>query len=532
MNGLDVSIVVLSLVVVIVVGLWASRHKSDTATDYFLASRRLPWFLIGTSFVSTSVSSEQIVGTIGAAYDQGMKIANWELWSLPAYSLLIFIFIPIYLKNRITTMPEFLSRRYGRRCADLYSWVMLIAYVFVFMVPVLYGGSLAFAELTGFNRSLVLWVIVVFVGAYTVRGGLSSVVWTDAAQCIMLLGGGIVLFFMALSELPGGLFEAWESMRQANPERFHLYNPPNDPTAPFPGLIVSTFGLALFYQATNQVMIQRVLAARSTWDGVMGIIFAGFINFLRPLVTCFLGFIVFYWIKVMEQAPPLQVGDEAFPFALRVFSPEWGLRGIVLAGFLAAVMSTISSLVNSIATIFAFDVYGKLIRPEASDPQLVKVGQIASVAALLIAALASPMVGHFGGIFLYFQRAVTYLATPFASVVLMGVLWRRTNYAGGLFGIVGGLAIQILVVLALFLAGIKLNWLYAAFIAQVLTLFGMVAVSLATLPPDDGQWRPFLWHPGIMKEHEGGKRRPWYKRVALWFSLYAIIWFAVYWYLW
>jgi SSS family solute:Na+ symporter len=234
----------------------------------------------------------------------------------------------------------------------------------------------------------------------------------------------------------------------------------------------------------------------------------------------------------MKKAPPLEVGDEAFPFALRVFSPEWGLRGIVLAGFLAAVMSTISSLVNSIATIFAFDVYGKLIRPEASDAQLVKVGQMASIAALLIAALASPMVGHFGGIFLYFQRAVTYLATPFASVVLMGVLWRRTNYAGGLFGIVGGLAIQILVVLALIRAGIELNWLYAAFIAQVLTITGIVVVSLATLPPNDGQWRPFLWQPGILKEHDGETRRPWYQRIALWFSLYAIIWFAVYWYLW
>jgi SSS family solute:Na+ symporter len=408
---------------------------------------------------------------------------------------------------------------------------MLIAYVFVFMVAVLYGGSLAFAEVTGFNRSAVLWVTVVLVGAYTVRGGLASVVWTDAAQCIMLLGGGIVLFFIALNHLPGGPLEAWESMRQAHPERFHLYNPPSDPIAPFPGLIVSTFGLALFYQATNQVMIQRVLAARSTWDGIMGIIFAGGINFLRPLATCFLGFIVFHWIDVMHMAPPLEDKDQAFPFALQVFSPEWGLRGIVLAGFLAAVMSTISSLVNSIATIFAFDVYGKL-RAGASERRLVSVGQLASIAALLVAALASPIVGYLGGIFLYFQQAVTYLATPFASVVLIGVLWKRANYAGGLFGIAGGLGIQLTTVVIAEMAGIELNWLYLAFIAQVLTMAGIIVVSLATAAPSEAQWSPFLWRPRLVRETDAGEPRPWYSRIWLWFSLYAFVWCAIYWYLW
>ena len=532
MNALDVGIVVTSIVIVVVVGFWASRGKEETATGYFLASRRLPWFLIGTSFVSTSVSSEQIVGTIGRAYTDGMKIANSELWALPAYTLLIAVFIPIYLRNQIATVPEFLSRRYGPLCADLYSWIMLLAYMFVFMAPVLYGGSLALAQLTGWSQTPVLWAIVVLVGAYTVRGGLKSVVWTDAAQCLMLVGGGMVLFFIALGRLPGGLLEAWQSMQEAHPERFHLAQPADDLIAPLPGLILSTFCLALFYQATNQMMIQRVLAARSTWDGMMGIVFAGFVNFLRPLVTCFLGFIVFHWIYVMHQAPPLDDQDHAFTFALQTFSPEWGLRGIVLAGFLAAVMSTISSLVNSIATIFSFDVYRKLIQPAAPDARLIRVGQAASVAALVVAGLASPIVGHLGGIFLYFQQAVTYLATPFASVVLMGVIWKRTNYAAGVFGIVGGLIIQIATVVGLKLAGVKLNWSYVAFIAQGLTIAGMVAVALWTSPPTESQWRPFLWRPSLLRRAEQGPPRPWYARVWLWFSLYAVVWAMVYWYLW
>ncbi len=438
LSPLDIAIIVGSLVFVIGVGLWASRKQSTTARGYFLASERLPWWIIGSAFVSTSVSSEQIVGTIGAAYQHGMGIANWEWWCLPTYLLVLLFFIPVYLKNRIATVPEFLTRRFGPFCGDIYSWVMLVAYVLVFLAPVLYGGSLVFSELTGWDFRVTLWGTVILVGLYTVRGGLASVMWTDAVQCVFLLGGGIVLFFVALGKIPGG----WTAMMQANPERFHLYHPPLDPVAPFPALICGSLGVFLFYQATNQVMIQRVLGARSTWDGLMGIVFAGFINLLRPMVTCFLGFIVFFWIHEMHQAEPLSNPDKAFPLALGTFASGFGLRGVVLAGFLAAVMSTVSALANSTATIFALDIYKRMLRPDATQQQVIRAGQTASLLALVIAGAAAPAVEMLGGIFKYFQTGVTYLATPFVSVFILGVLWKRTNYQGALFGIIGGLAIQ------------------------------------------------------------------------------------------
>lgn len=529
LSGLDLSIIIVSLTVVVLVGFWVGRRQDQTARGYFLASGRLPWWIIGSAFVSTSVSSEQIVGTVGMAYTHGMSIANWEWCSLPVYTLLMVFFIPVYLKNRVTTVPEFLHRRYGPLCADFYSCVMLFAYVFIFLVTVLYSGTIAISQLTGWRFEIVLWMMVLIVAAYTVKGGLASVVWTDATQCVMLVGGGILLFFVALGKIDGG----WDAMIAAAPDRFHLYRPASDEAAPFLGLLAAMFGVILFYQAGNQVMIQRVLGARSEWDGYMGIIFAGFINFLRPLVTCFLGLIVYHWIHHMDMAPPLEKQDHAFSFALRMLAPDWGLRGVVLAGFLAAVMSTLSALSNSTATIFALDVYRKRLNPKASDNQTVYVGRVASLLALVIAALvAAPCVEHLGSVFQYFQTGVTYLSTPFLSALFLGVLWKRTNYQGGLFALFGGTVIQIAVVAAFHYAGVQLHWLYLAFFAQVLTIVSAIIISLFYPPPPAEQWEPFNWSPALLRRRADAPPQPWYKSLTLWFAVYAAIWFYLYWRYW
>ena len=535
LSSADVAIIVGSLAVTVWLGLRAAKGRGESASGYFLAARKLPWWLIGPGIVATSVSSEQIVGTVGAAYKSGMAIGNWEWFTLPTYTLVMVFCIPMYVRNRIATVPEFFSKRFGPLCADIYSWVLLLAYVLVFLVTVLYGGSLAFSELTGWHFYVVLWVMTVLVGVYTAKGGLLSVMWTDAAQCVMLLGGGLLLYFVALSKVPGG----WGAMAAASPERFHLYQPPSHPVAPFPALVFLAFNIGLWYQGTNQVMIQRVLGARSTWDGVLGTIFAGFINFLRPLVTCFLGFIVYHMIHVMAIAPPLENQDSAFPFALRHLAPSWGLRGIVLAGFLAAVMSTLSSLVNSSATIFALDIYQKRLKRDAIDAQVVRAGQIAAAAALVVAALIAPVVEHLGGIFRYFQTALTYAATPFVSVFILGLMWRRANYKGALFGIVGGSVIVAAMALGLPWMnvargwGLNLHWLYIGFAAQVITMLGIVVVSLAGPPPHPSQWEPYVWRPAWLRElGSDGATRPWHQRLWLWYGIYAAIWFYLYWRYW
>lgn len=528
LSPLDVAIIAASLVVVTAVGLLAARRQDKTARGYFLASGKLRWWIIGTALIATSVSSEQIVGTTGAAYTWGMGIANWEWWTLPSYTIVMLFFIPVYLKSRVMTVPDYLSRRFGPRCGDIYSWVMLGAYIVIFMVPILYGGSLAFAALTGWDFYAVLWGTVILVAIYTVKGGLASVVWADMVQCVMLVGGGIFLYLKALSKIPGG----WGAMMHANPERFHLYHPPSDPIAPFLALIFLALGLGPFYQGTNQVMVQRVLGARSTWDGIMGTIFAGFINFFRPMITVFPGFVAYHWIHNMHMAPPLANPDMTFPFVLKTVGPVWGFRGIVLTGFLAAVMSAISALANSTATIFALNIYRRSIRPAAGDRELVNAGRIASFAALAFAACAAPSVERLGGIFRYFQTGVTYLATPFISVILLGLLWRRTNYPGAMFGIVGGGIIQAAVVIVASLGGFRLHWLYIGFTAQVITMCGIAIVSLRTPPPRPEQAELFSWRRSLLSQYDEGLPRPWYKSLALWFGIYAAIWTYLYWRYW
>ncbi|MCC6124560.1 MAG: sodium/solute symporter [Pirellulales bacterium] len=527
LSVVDLLIIAVSLVLAITVGLWAGRNQDQTAKGYFLASRRLPWYIIGSAFVSTSVSSEQIVGTVGAAYEHGMGIANWEWFTVPHYLVFILFFIPMYLRNNITTIPDFLTRRYGPLCGTIYSWLLLFAYVFIFLVVVLYSGSFAIQRITGWNYHAVRFGLVALVAIYAIKGGLSAVMWTDAVQCLMLVGGGVLLFFLALAKTPGG----WAAMMQADPQRFHLVLPPHDSTAPFLGIISLVLTVGIFYNAGNQVMVQRILGARSRWDGMMGVVFAGFINLLRPLVTCFLGFVVYYWVR-HRGAAPLADRDEAFPFALAHFAPEWGLRGVVLSGFLAAIMSAASALANSTATIFSLDVYGKIINKNADDRSLVRVGRYASFAALFLAALCAPMVGQLGGIFKYFQTGVTYLSAPISAVILLGLFWKRANYAGAKFGLICG-SLVALTVWILDIEGVmKLHWAYNALAAEVLIIVGIAIVSLKTAPPDESQWKPFRWNWRWLTDFSAEAKRPWYQSWVFWFCIYASIWAYLYWRYW
>jgi solute:Na+ symporter, SSS family len=548
LSPIDVVIILVSMAFVIGVGVIAGRKRSDTAHGYFLGGNKMPWWLIGTAFVATGISSEQMIGTVGITYDYGMGIANWEWFGLPAYTLVLLFFIPIYLRNKVTTIPGFLADRFGPAVGTAYSSLLLFLYVFVYMSMVLYAGSLTFSramfgdEVMWWQTVLVLLLIAVGVGAYTIHGGLTSVMWADLFQCILLMAGGITLFLVALNQIPGGWNAMIEGAKTAGvPERMHLFQPPDHPMAPFLGMLIAVFGAFTFYQVGNQAMVQRILAARTTWDGLMGLILAQVINFFRPLVTCFLGLVIWHWINVMHKAPEMvpvlaKNKDLAFTYALKEFAPA-GVRGVVLAGLIAAVMATLSGLVNSTSTMFSTDIYKKLIHRDATDREMVRVGRIASFVALLLAACISPIVGELGGVFKFFQNALTYIACPFMATVLMGILWKRVNYAAGMFGLVGGFFIE--VILGVVFSGQfkslgipQLHFFYIGGIGEVIIIIGMVIITLTTAPPDPARISRFIWRPQLLEAFDEGVRRPWYQQVKLWYGVVTVIWLYLYWRFW
>jgi SSS family solute:Na+ symporter len=245
-----------------------------------------------------------------------------------------------------------------------------------------------------------------------------------------------------------------------------------------------------------------------------------------------IGVIVYHWLEVMHKGPSLLPNDQdrAFPYALSIFAPS-GLKGIILAGFFAAVMASTSALANSMATIFTLDVYRNFWRKNASDKEMITVGRISAGAALIIASLIAPLSGTVG-LFEYFQIGVTYMATPFIAVILMGIFWKRTNYPGAIAGLIGGVIIQLIVAFVLYASGIKLHWLYAAGIAEALTILLIIAVSLRTPAPAYDQVKPFIWKPSWLLTLNDGVKRPWWKQVKFWAILYALVWFYVYWRFW
>ena len=295
--------------------------------------------------------------------------------------------------------------------------------------------------------------------------------------------GGITLFFAALGKIPGG----WGALVAASPERMHLYQPPGHEMAPFAGMIIATFGGFTFYQVGNQAMIQRMLAARSTWDALMGLVLAQFINFLRPLVTCFLGLVVYHWIYVMHNAPPLPKSDLAFTFALREFAPAWGVRGVVVAGLIAAVMAALSAQVE-------FRLHPVLDRHlQETDPQGghrprngPRRGE-SPPSSSCFRRRPSRRSWDSSASSSSSSSRITAIAIPFMATVLMGILWKRVNYAAGLFGLLGGVVItaSLLAHLQRLLGGdSRLHFFYIGGIAEVVIMIGIALVALMTAPPD------------------------------------------------
>ena len=447
-------------------GFWVARGERNVADDYFLAGRKLPWYAVSLSMTGSNIGTEHFMGMVGTAYALGLAPATFEWGNFIPYSILIWIFLPFFFRKKLFTVPEFLERRYNRSTRSVFAGLTLFHMVLVMLVPALYAGGRilyempAGAVLTGLNLPFIgcIAIIAAVTATYCIYGGLLSVVWTDVLQVAVLLVGGLLLVWIGTGQA-GGISKVVENNREtlvkplpdgkveARPaaevegmpdeeayfSRTSLLLPVDHPVSPWTGVATFWFTLSLWYVGTNQFYIQRCLGARSEWDAKMGVIGCAFLKVFLPVIIVFPGLVAF------TAFGPGLPNDAVYVKMIKSFLNPLG-QGIMLAVLVAAIMSTVSSVLNSASTIWSIDVYQRILRQNASEAELVKMGRWSTFAIILIgAALAPLLLWYEKGIFIYIQDMAALFAPPISVIFLAAFLWRRAHGRAATFTLVFGI---------------------------------------------------------------------------------------------
>ncbi len=434
-------------------GFWVARRERNLADDYFLAGRKLPWYAISLSMTGSNIGTEHFIGMVGTAYVFGMAPATYEWGNFIPYSVLLWIFLPFFFRKKLFTIPEFLERRYNATTRTTFAWLTMFHMVLGVLVPALYaGGRILYEmslgkEITDLNWPFFGYVAIIsgVTAAYCIYGGLLSVVWTDVLQVAILVLGGLTLVLIGLHEA-GGIAAVVEANKQAGPERLSLILGADHPISPWTGVATFWFTLSLWYVGTNQFYIQRCLGARSEWDAKMGVIGCGMLKVFLPLIIVFPGMIAF-----AQFGPDTLRADHVYVEMVNRFLSADGVlgplgpyaQGLLLAALVAAIMSTVSSVLNSTSTIWSMDVYQRMINSAASEGELVRVGRWATLITIVVGTALAPLLLYWGeGIFVFIQDIAALMAPPIAVVFLAAFLWRRAHGRAAtvtlVFGIVAG----------------------------------------------------------------------------------------------
>jgi SSS family solute:Na+ symporter len=436
------------LLVVAVVGLIASWKEKGT-DDYFLAGRNLPWWIIGGSMVAANISTHHFIGMSGRAYEVGLAIASFE-W-IAAITLILYgkFFLPYYLKSRITTMPEFLERRFSHKVRLVYAIISLIGYIVIELAVVLYTGSLAIHALFGLPLLWGLLILCVIGGGYTIYGGFKSVAYTDIIQVTVLILGGLTVTVLGLhkvgvtsSQYGPSVLGGLRAILAESPDKFHMVKAWNDPELPWIGVFFGGMWLAnIFYWGCNQFITQRTLAAKSVWHGQMGVVFAGFLKLLVPVLVVLPGIIAFRLYNpqtgLLRSTCVLEKGDLAFPTLVKqLLAP--GFTGLVMAGLMGCVMSHIASMLSASSSILTFDIYQSYFRKNATNRELIRFGRLATSVVLIVATVVGFFLRDLPAIFLYIQKYWSIAYPSVCALFLAGFFYPRANARGSLIAIIAG----------------------------------------------------------------------------------------------
>ena len=520
-SGLDWAVVALYFVVNTGICIWAAMLKEKDTTDYFLASRNAGWFLIGSSIFASNIGAEHLIGLAGSGAGSGMAFAHWELHS---YLILVlgWIFAPFYLRAKIFTTPEFLERRYTPSTRLFLSVIFLVSYILTKASVTIFAGAFAIQTILGYQVVHLpllgevdfFWFaassLVIITGVFVILGGMKSVLWTEAMHVPVLLVGSAVLLVVGLSQI-GGL----DAMRAANPETIHLWRPLStspetqgfpgflfdESTTPWLGVLLASPIIGLWYWCTDQYIVQRVLTAKNLKEARRGTMFAAYLKLAPVFIFLLPGMIaVALWKQGVPGFESMETNPQgAFPILVSNLLPI-GLKGLVLAGMLSALMSALASLFNSTATLFTVDFY-KRLRPQSSERHLVLVGRLATGAVIVLGMAWIPFLQDLGKgqLYTYLQLVQSLLAPSIAAVFMAGIFFDRVTPRSGMVGIVSGFAIGMLRLILQathemygiqwpgFVQGfVDINWLYFSFLLFVFTCVLIFAVSAFTpkAPPE------------------------------------------------
>jgi SSS family solute:Na+ symporter len=552
------------LLILCFIGFWAGRKKKKESADYFLASRSLPWYVVGGSFIASNISTEHFIGMIGAAFVYGICVAMAEWGNIISFSFLIWLFIPFLLSARVFTTPEFMEKRFNSVLRQFFAAVTIISNVVAFLAAVLYGGGLAIQKLFGWNLWLSIIVLGVLAGSWVVYGGLVSVAWTDLfTVAVMLIGGSLVTIFglQMLAGDSGSLVDGFRVMIERNQahagvwrevvaqnapnivgmseyRRLAVIQPLTHQTTPWSGLVIGFLSVSIWYNVINQFMIQRVLGAKNAWHARMGIVFAGYMKVFLPVIVVVPGLILFAAHPEVMKLPWAEIrpeADKGYILMLQTLLPA-GIRGIFLAALFGAIQSTVNAVLNSTSTVFTMDIFKRQLKKNATDKQLIFVGRVSTVAFLLLAMLIAMFIERLGGsLFVYIQTLYAFFAPPFAAVFLLGILFKRINGKGAATAVFLGFTFGIAMKLFIQFCPAHPRWLEPYSNQAILNWFvcavTCVVVSLMTAPPAPEQvtdeltinWRKI----NIFNDLGKGWRNVtvwWAIFVALVMGLVALLW--------
>ena len=471
---LDLAVVGIYLVLSRVIPLWLTRGKQGDTDGFFLGGRNFTWPLIGFSLFATNMSGASFVGMAGAGYTNGIAVFSYEWMAAIILVVFIFFLLPFYLRSGVFTMPEFLERRYDSRLRYAFAGMLIFLSIFLDCAGALYAGGLVVQLL--FPTIPLWWGVLglaLLAGIMSVFGGLGAVVLSDTIQAVVLITGGFIVFFVGLSAIP-----SWEAMEAAAPENaLSIIRPLDDPTLPWPGLF-GVLIIGMYFWTTNQLIVQRTLGAKTIDHGRWGSMFAGLLK-LPPLFI-----MVMPGVMAIVLYPDLETPDLAFPTIAFDLLPV-GVRGIILAALVAAITSTVDSILNSASTMVTMD-FVKPLRPQTTDRALVRIGQLTTATVMLIAIVWAPQIVNFPSLWSYFQSILAYATPPIVVIFLVGIFWRQATPDAAFATFVGGIGLGICGFVANEILGLtELHFLYAATLLLFVALAIMIGVSLVTERADE-----------------------------------------------